>query len=184
MQEDTRPRTSLRATRQKEKRSKKAERGVRARKRVDKARQHVRPTSRPTWKSGLVAAAALALVVGGAWTFSTLMPRLPPTEMEGHTEDLLRGHILSTPMPELIQRHMLEHADGKGPPGVIVQYNCEDYVCEPDLVERLETLVRRYGAYVYLAPNDYDGKIILTKLGALQILEEFDQRRIETFIGR
>ena len=183
MKEDTQRKKSLRSSLQKEKRSKKAKRVVRTKKRVDRAREQVRLTPRQTWKFRLLAAGAMALVAGGTWAFSALMPNLPPTEMDGHTEDLPPGHILSAPMSELIQRHMLEHADGKGTPRVIVQYNCEDYVCKPGLVERLETLVRRYGTYVYLAPNDYDGKIILTKLGALQILEGFDERRIETFIG-
>ncbi len=113
-----------------------------------------------------------------------LTPHLPPTEIGGHTEAVPPGHIFSTHMPELVQRHMLEHADGKGPPGVMVQYNCEDYVCEPGLVEKLENLARQYSTYVYLAPSDYDGKIILTKLGALEILEGFDKRRIERFIER
>src|SRR3546814_15184381 len=48
------------------------------------------------------------------WIWSR--PSLPPTTMAGHTEELPGGYVLSTPMPEAIQRHMLEHADGKGRP--------------------------------------------------------------------
>ena len=184
MREGPRRKTSLKASLRKEKRSKNAKRAERSKKRVAMARERVGPKSRRSWKSSLLAAGAIGLVAGGTWAFLALMPNLPPTEMEGHTEDLPRGHILRTPMSELIQRHMLEHADGKDRPGVIVQYNCVDYVCEPGLVERLENLVRRHSTYVYLAPGDYDGKITLTKQGALKILDGFDKRRIETFIGR
>ncbi|MCH7485783.1 MAG: hypothetical protein IIC04_02235 [Proteobacteria bacterium] len=182
MKEGSRRNESLKASLRKGQRSKKARRTARMKKQVVRAREQVR-TSSP-WKFLLSVAGVMALVGGGIWAFSALTPHLPPTEISGHTEDLPGGHILSTHMPEPIQRHMLEHADGKDTPGVIVQYNCEDYVCEPGLVESLETLVRRYGTYVYLAPNDYDGKIILTKRGALEILEGVDKSRIERFIQR
>ena len=184
MKEVTRRKKSLKASQRKGRQSKSAKRMARTKKQVHRARGQGRLTSRQTWKVSLMSTGAIALVAGGIWAFLELTPHLPPTEMVGHTEDLPAGHILSTHMPETIQRHMLEHADGKGPPGVMVQYNCEDYVCEPGLVERLENLVRRYGTYVYLAPSDYDGKITLTKRGALEILEGFDKRRIERFIRR
>ena len=184
MKQSTRRKKSLKPVLQKEKRSRMAKRAARTKKRVHRVREEARLTPRQARKFSLVAAGAIALVAGGTWAFLALTPHLPPTEIVGHTEDVPRGHILSTHMPELVQRHMLEHADGKGPPGVIVQYNCEDYACEPNLVERLENLVRRYGTYVYLAPSDYDGKITLTKRGELEILEGFDKRRIERFIER
>ena len=40
-------------------------------------------------------------------------------------------------MPIAIQKHMLEHADGKegGRGGVIINYNCEDFNCEDGLIE-------------------------------------------------
>ncbi len=184
MKEGTRRKKSLKALLQKEKRSRKAIRAARTKKRVHRAREEARLTPRQARKFSLLAAGAIALVAGGTWAFLALTPHLPPTEIGGHTEAVPLGHLFSTPMPELVQRHMLEHADGKGPPGVIVQYNCEDYACEPSLVDRLENLVRPYGTHVYLAPNDDDGKITLTKRGELEILEGFDIRRIERFIER
>ena len=104
--------------------------------------------------------------------------------MEGHTEALPPGYILSSPMPEVIQKHMLEHAAGTGPPGVIIQYNCEDFACEPGLVEQLTAIARSHRGSVYLAPNRYDGKIILTRLDKREILTELDERAIRDFIAR
>ena len=82
-------------------------------------------------------------------------------------------HITDIPIPDSMQRHMLEHADGRGKPRVIIQYNCQKYSCEPDLIEKLANLVKKYPDNVYLAPNTYDGKIILTKLGKRQIFGRF-----------
>ena len=136
----------------------------------------------------IITIAVIILIVGGGifalgWFFST-GASLPPTTMLNHSEQSPPAHILTVPIPDAIQRHMLEHADGGGRPGIIIQYNCEDFACEQDLVGNLTELVKRYPANVYLAPNNYGGKIILTKVGRRQILEEFDQRTIEDFIGR
>ena len=79
---------------------------------------------------------------------------------------------------------MLEHADGDGKNGlgVIIQYNCEKYRCEKDLIEKLKTLVKKYPKNVYLTPGNYDGKIILTRLGKREILDKFDEQKITSFI--
>jgi hypothetical protein len=129
----------------------------------------------------LYAGAGVAIAVAAVWVWSR--PSLPPTSMAGHTEDLPGGYVLSTPMPEVIQKHMLEHAGGKGRPGVIIQYNCEDFDCAPDLVDRLAGIVRSYRGYVYLAPNTYDGKIILTRLENRLILNSFDEAAIRRFVS-
>ncbi len=121
-------------------------------------------------------------IVGGLRWYITNRPSLPPTTMEGHIESSPENHISTNRIPDNIQRHMFEHADGKGKPGIIIQYNCEKYSCEPDLVQKLTDLVKRYPDNVYLAPNNYDGKIILTKLGKMKILESFDEKTINDFI--
>lgn len=121
-------------------------------------------------------------VIGGLGWFILTRPSLPPTSMEGHIEQSPPSHIVSQPIPENIQKHMLEHADGKGAPSIIIQYNCDDFDCEPDLVQKLTELVKQYPENVYLAPNNYDGKIILTKLGKREILENFDKQAIKNFI--
>ncbi|MDA2936393.1 DUF4670 domain-containing protein [Patescibacteria group bacterium AH-259-L05] len=128
----------------------------------------------------------LVLFIGGGlfaliW-FSLTASKLPPTTMEGHIEQSPPRHILNQPMAEVIQKHMLEHADGGGRSGVIIQYNCDTFECEPDLIKKLTDLVKQYPDNVYLAPNNYDGKIILTKLGRKKILNEFDEEAIRNFI--
>lgn len=125
-----------------------------------------------------------ALIVGGLGLLVASRSKLPPTSMEGHIEQSPPSHIVNTPMPDNIQRHMLEHADGEGDPGIIIQYNCSDFDCAPDLLSRLTELVNDYPENVYLGPNNYDGKIILTKLGKRKVLGEFDEEAIVNFIGR
>ncbi|MEX2017302.1 MAG: hypothetical protein WD876_02415 [Candidatus Pacearchaeota archaeon] len=107
---------------------------------------------------------------------------LPPTDMDGHIESNPSNHVLKETMPIAIQKHMLEHADGTGRPGVIINYNCEDYDCETDLIENLETFTEVYD-YVYVAPfKGMDAKIALTKLNKIEVLEEYNNKTIEKFI--
>lgn len=125
-------------------------------------------------------------IVGGiAWLIITSpkAPNLPPTTAQGHTETMPDAHITDQPIPDSMQRHMLEHADGKGKPGVIIQYDCKKYTCETNLIQKLTDLAKQYPDNVYLAPSDYDGKIILTKEGSIKILENFDEQVIKDFIG-
>jgi len=125
----------------------------------------------------------ISVVVGGiGWLFSKA-PKLPPISMENHIESSPPAHIVNQPIPENIQRHMLEHADGGDSPGILIQYNCKDYECAPDLIDKLTALVNEYPENVYLAPNNYDGLIVLTKLGKREILETLDEEAIRTFIG-
>jgi hypothetical protein len=128
----------------------------------------------------VVAVAVIALGI----RYLSNQPNLPPTNMQGHIEESPKSHIVDAPMPDAIQRHMLEHADGKGKPGVLIQYNCKKYSCESDLIQKLTDLVKQYPNNVYLAPNDYDGKIILTKMGSIKVLDGFDEQAIKDFIGR
>lgn len=111
--------------------------------------------------------------------------RLPPTSMAGHTEELPAGHILRTPMRIEVQKHMLEHADGGGPPGVIINYNCQAYRCPAGMIEHLERIARDYPKLVYLAPfPDMDARIAVTRLGEILVLDEVDEGRIREFITR
>lgn len=136
-------------------------------------------------KSILVYAVIILVVGGGIWGFMKLLssrPGLPPISGANHSESVPPAHITNQPIPDRIQRHMLEHADGSGPPGIIIQYNCEDFDCEPDLVQKLTDLIDQYPQNVYLAPNNYDGKIILTKQSRREILDSFDEQFIKDFI--
>ena len=77
---------------------------------------------------------------------------------------------------------MLEHVDGAGRPGIIINYNCKDYKCEDNLIEKLEAFATKYD-YVYVAPfKGMDAKIALTKLGKIEVLEEYDESLIINFI--
>ena len=130
----------------------------------------------------LLYALIVVVIIGGiSWLISSI-PNLPPIVMDNHIEKSPPTHIVTQPIPDRIQRHMLEHADGSGPSGVLIQYNCDDYECEVDMIEQLTSLVSEYPKNVYLAPNSYDGKIILTKLGELEILDSFDDQKIRDFI--
>lgn len=148
-----------------------------------KRRERLTRVTRKAPRYVLYAGTAIVLAAGTAWWMWS-RPSLPPITMAGHTETLPPGYILSTPMPQTIQKHMLEHAGGSGAPGVIIQYNCEDFECEPGLVEQLAEIARSYRGSVYLAPNTYDGKVILTKLDKRTILDQFDERAIRSFITR
>lgn len=121
-------------------------------------------------------------VIGGIVWFASLVPSLPPTSAENHSEDSPATHILTTRIPDAVQRHMLEHSDGNGPSGIIIQYNCDKYDCEDGMIEQLTNLASEYPRNVYLAPNNYDGKIILTRVGKKEILDQFDEQKIRDFI--
>lgn len=123
-------------------------------------------------------------VIGGLSWFISTRPNLPPISLENHVEQSPPAHILDRPIPDAIQRHILEHADGVGKPGILIQYNCKKYSCEADLVQKLTDLVKQYPDNVYLAPNNYDGKIILTKLGKREILDTFNEQAIRDFIEK
>lgn len=128
---------------------------------------------------GLVAAGVLG------WLGYSLVTakRLPPTGMTDHVEVSPPAHILTEPMPLAIQKHMLEHADGSGPPGVIINYNCAKFHCPDGMVERLTTIARSYPAFVYLAPfPDMDVRLAVTRLGKVLVLDEVDERQIRDFI--
>ena len=104
-------------------------------------------------------------IVGFIWFSSSNAEVLPPIDMQGHIEVNPPSHIMKEPMLLTVQKHMLEHADGSGPPGVIINYNCDDYECEPDLIEKLEGFAVEYSENVYVAPfENMDAKIALTRL--------------------
>lgn len=127
----------------------------------------------------------LGLIIAGIALGVSNIERFPPTDMDGHIESSPPSHILKEPMPIAIQKHMLEHADGieKGRGGIVINYNCKDYECEESLIENLEVFATQYD-YVYVAPfRGMGAKIALTRLGRIEVLEEYDNARIKDFIG-
>lgn len=140
---------------------------------------------------GLLIGGALAILAVGAFVIVALRYSgseaafYPPTDIVGHAENVPPRHILTAPMPLSMQKHMLEHADGNGPPGVVINYNCQDFPCEPDLVERLTAIAEAYPEFVYLAPfPGMSAKIVVTRRGNRLILDTVDEGRIRAFIER
>ncbi len=140
------------------------------------------------WIIGLVAIAVLlggGLLVAASRTGGVKGAYYPPTDIRGHTENVPPSHILSSPMPLSVHKHMLEHADGSGPPGVIINYNCEDFECAPDLVDRLAAIVNDYPDNVYLAPfPNMSAKIVVSRYQRRLVLDEYDEEKIREFIER
>lgn len=132
------------------------------------------------WTTGLL---VLALVFGGVYLMSRNRRILPPTDITGHIEQNPPAHVLDEPMPLAIQKHMLEHADGKGKPGVVINYNCKDFECEENLKEKLAEIADRYPEFVYIAPYpDMSVKIAVTKIGKIETFDEFDKEALIRFI--
>ena len=68
---------------------------------------------------------------------------------------------------------------------MLVEYNCEDYRCEPELVEKLSIIVESYPPQVYMAPYPgMDAMIALAAPGRLETLDAFDEQRIKRFIEK
>ena len=110
-------------------------------------------------------------------------PLLPPTTIAGHIEVSPPAHILTEPMDVRVFKHLLEHADGSGPPAVIITYNCQDFDCEEGLLDKLTQLVNEYPSYLYLAPFPHQtAKLVLTRLGQQEILDKWDEQKIRDFI--
>ena len=123
------------------------------------------------------------LIVGLiVWGFMSIQT-LPPSISSGHSEQSPPSNILKTPMSDSIQRHMLEHSYGNGAPGRIINYNCDNYDCSDDLIEKLEAFAIKYSDNVFVAPYDnMDSMIALTKEGSIKLLDSYDEEVISNFI--
>ena len=127
---------------------------------------------------------AVVFAAGAFFVYSFVFSsaNLPPTDVRGHVEGAPPSRVLKEPMPIAVQKHMLEHADGYGPPGVIINYNCEDFECEPGLIEKLEAFAYEY-SNVYVAPYPkMSVKIALTRYGKIKTLDRYDEEEIRAFI--
>jgi hypothetical protein len=151
------------------------------------AAQQGRARRRSARRWALYALAALVVLGGGAFAlFSAATAKVyPPTGIAGHIESYPPCRICPTPIPEEIQRHILEHREPGGPtdrPGILVQYSCAP--C-PEVVARLTSVVERYPSGVYLAP--YPGMsplVAVTTLGQIEAMDAVDEARIIAFIER
>ena len=144
---------------------------------------------RRTFLMAAVGLAAVGLAIGGVVLFmttrSTFGKELPPTGFTtAHSESFPPGQINFRPIPRLVQEHVMERNAGHEKGSMLVQFNCADYECEPDLEERLMDIVRGYPPYVFLAPYPtMDAMIALAAPGKLLTLDAFDGNRIQEFIN-
>ena len=96
----------------------------------------------------------------------------PPTSGP-HMPYIAPWGVHDRPIPSELQVHNLE--DG----GVLVQYNCE---C-PDVVARLQAIVRKYDKFVILAPYpSMKSRIALTAWTRIETMQGLDEKRVSRFI--
>lgn len=125
----------------------------------------------------------IVLSIAGLFWYASTRPNLPPTDIEGHLEENPPSHIMDKPLPLLVQKHMLEHADGSGPPGVIINYNCQDFNCDAGLIKSLTDIANKYPEFVYLAPYpSMSKKIAITRFGKIQTYDNFNKDALIKFI--
>ena len=133
--------------------------------------------------------AVVVLAIGGIVLFvttrSTFGKELPPTGFTAaHFESLPTQQINTRPIPRLEQEHVMERAAGHERGSMLVQYNCVEYECGPNLVERLTEIVLNFPSYVYLAPYPtMDAKIALAAPSRLLTLDALDENKIRKFIN-
>jgi hypothetical protein len=135
--------------------------------------------------SVLVIAIVVAVVAGISFLPSQQEEIYPPTSPVGHVESYPEEQVSTVPIPDTVQRHIIEHvplSDGTQRRGVILQYNCVEFSCEPDLVSQLAEIARAY-EYVYMAPYpEMDAKIVLTSYRDLLTLDKLNREKIVAFI--
>ena len=126
----------------------------------------------------------LVLIIGGMYYFAQ-RKTLPSTTMENHIEQRPPTQVLTNPLDPRIHRHLLEHIteDDGSRGGVVVNYDCQNYDCEVDLVSNLEALAEG-NDFVYVAPfRNMKAKIVVTRLGRQMQLNKYNEERIKNFIG-
>lgn len=117
--------------------------------------------------------------LGNAHIRSFIEPHIPynsnPPTSGPHMGSLAPWGIHTVPIPRELQVHNLE--DG----GVLVQYNCPKGC--PELVQKLEKIVKRYKEFVILAPYpDMAERIALTAWTRIDKFNDFDENRVLRFI--
>lgn len=130
----------------------------------------------------IVGVVLILLIFGGLAL--TNRKSLPPKDMAGHIEVVPDTKISGRPLDPRIHKHILEHFDGgdgsRG--GIVINYDCESYDCEPGLIEKLQDFTKSY-EYVYVAPyKNMKSKIVLTKLNRQITLDDFNSETIDQFL--
>ena len=166
--------------------------GGRSKRQRRKERQHQKVRGRrfanrrqTAIRVGIAAVVITGLVVGAVFFVIANSKILPPTSFgPGHSERFPPRQINSSPIPRSIQEHVMERGGGHHRIGsMLIQYNCDRFDCEPDMVAKLRAIVSARPSNVYLAPYPaMDAKIALAAPGRLVILDDLDESRITRFI--
>jgi hypothetical protein len=105
---------------------------------------------------------------------------VPPTSGWHYGDAVAPPGVSSQPILDEVQVHNLEHGE------IMVQYHC-DPAC-PDVVSKLEAIVRSYPKKVILAPypalSQTGHRIALTSWGRLAYLDDVDEPFIRNYIAR
>lgn len=133
---------------------------------------------------GIASLAVIAALGVGFVALVSGQKELPPTGFSpSHLEQYPPQQINLQPIPRLIQEHIMERGGSHPDGGMLIQYNCLDYECDPTLPDDLAAIVSEFPSQVYLAPYPgMDAKIALAAPGTLEILEQFDEGLIREFI--
>jgi len=151
--------------------------------REQKRKERTKEEFKSKSKKFLISILVVGILGGGGYYWWTNQEILPPTDFSGHIEQSPPSHILDEPIPILIQKHMLEHADGGGPPGVVINYNCEGFDCEPGMIEQLAEIASQYPEFVYVAPYpEMTKKLAITRYQRIQTFDNLDREVLVKFI--
>lgn len=128
----------------------------------------------------------VAVVIGAFALFASTQKFLPPTSVgPNHSESYPPQQINTQPIPRSVQEHIMKRGGEHPIGGMLIQYNCEDYQCEADLIEKLTQTVQDYPPQVYLAPYPgMDAKIALAAPGRLVTLDSLDEEKVRAFIEK
>ena len=125
---------------------------------------------------------AVGLVVLGALFFLTSFAgELPPSDVRGHVEAYPPQKMMYEPIPIEVHKHILEHTP-EGLPGIVINYNCEDFDCPEGMLDSIEQLTDAY-VNVYAAP--YPGMssmVAISRYGAQRTFSNYDEQGIREFI--
>jgi hypothetical protein len=100
----------------------------------------------------------------------------PPTSGWHYGDAVAPWGVSTAPIPDEVQVHNLEHG------GIMIQYDCPGGC--PDVVAKLEEIVRSYRSKVILAPYEGIGRpIAVTAWGKIAFLDEVNEPFIRRFIA-
>jgi len=129
---------------------------------------------------GLLVVFGLGFVMGIKYLTNS-RPKYPPVTLAGHIEAYPPNRFSTKPIPEAIHKHILEHTP-QGTPGVVITYNCTDFDCDPQLPDKLRSLLDKY-PHLYVAAGDYDSPLIISRAGRQIRLEGYNEEAIIKFIN-